>query len=89
MLWGVNRKVYNACFHLTRSLREPGGPCTMSMEVSESRMERVNFRPPRFPTDKLHLLQHNMHCVLLTSQLFLEVLRICINAVNTSGITML
>ena len=26
---------------LTRSLREPGGPCTKSMEVSESRMERV------------------------------------------------
>ena len=31
-------------FHLlTRSLREPGGPCTKSMEVSESRMERVKF----------------------------------------------
>ena len=28
--------------HLTRSLREPVGPCTKSMEVSESRMERVN-----------------------------------------------
>ena len=27
---------------LTRSLWEPGGPCTKSMEVSESRMERVN-----------------------------------------------
>ena len=27
---------------LTRSLREPGGACTKSMEVSESRMERVN-----------------------------------------------
>ena len=26
---------------LTRSLREQGGPCTKSMEVSESRMERV------------------------------------------------
>ena len=26
---------------LTRSLREPGGTCTKSMEVSESRMERV------------------------------------------------
>ena len=26
---------------LTRSLREPGGPCTKSMEVSESRMERL------------------------------------------------
>ena len=26
---------------LTRSLREPGGPCAKSMEVSESRMERV------------------------------------------------
>ena len=28
---------------LTRSLREPGGPCTKSMEVSESRMERVKW----------------------------------------------
>ena len=28
---------------LTRSLRAPGGPCTKSMEVSESRMERVNL----------------------------------------------
>ena len=28
-------------FFLTRSLREPGGPCTKSMEVSKSRMERV------------------------------------------------
>ena len=27
---------------LTRSLREPGGPCTKSMEVPESCMERVN-----------------------------------------------
>ena len=27
---------------LTRSLRAPGGPCTKSMEVLESRMERVN-----------------------------------------------
>ena len=29
--------------YLTRSLREPGGPCTKSMEVSECRMERVNL----------------------------------------------
>ena len=29
------------CFILTRSLREPGGPCTKSMEISESRMEQV------------------------------------------------
>ena len=28
-------------FILTRSLREPGGPCTKCMEVSESRMEPV------------------------------------------------
>ena len=28
---------------LTRSLREPGGPCTKSMEVPESRMERVKI----------------------------------------------
>ena len=27
---------------LIRSLQEPGGPCTKSMEISESRMERVN-----------------------------------------------
>ena len=27
---------------LTRSLREPSGPCTKSMVVSESRIERVN-----------------------------------------------
>ena len=27
--------------NLTRSLREPGGPCTKSMEVLESRMEQV------------------------------------------------
>ena len=27
---------------LTRSLQEPGGPCTKSMEFSESRMERVH-----------------------------------------------
>ena len=35
---------YNQCMHasfLTRSLREPGGPCTKSMEVSEYRMEQV------------------------------------------------
>ena len=31
--------------HLTRSLREPGGPCTKSMKVSESRMEWVNHTP--------------------------------------------
>ena len=29
---------------LTRSLREPGGPCTKSMEISESRMERVKAK---------------------------------------------
>ena len=31
--------------NLTRSLREPGGPCTKSMEVSESRMEWVKICP--------------------------------------------
>ena len=31
---------------LTHSLREPGGPCTKSMEVSESRMERVKSSVP-------------------------------------------
>ena len=29
---------------LTRSLREPGIPCTKSIEVSESRMERVKHK---------------------------------------------
>ena len=40
--------VYESIVYITkslparpRSLREPGGPCTKSMEVSESRMERV------------------------------------------------
>ena len=33
--------LYLRLIRLTRSLREPGGPCTKSMEVSESRMERV------------------------------------------------
>ena len=28
---------------LTRSLREPGGPCAKSKEVSESCMERVKW----------------------------------------------
>ena len=36
---------------LTRSLREPAGPCTQSMEVSESRMERVNFMKHAFGFD--------------------------------------
>ena len=31
--------------NLTRSLREPGGPCTKSMEVSESRMEAADPIP--------------------------------------------
>ena len=31
------------CNPLTHSLREPGGPCTKSMEVSESHMERVKL----------------------------------------------
>ena len=31
-------------YHFNRSLREPAGPCTKSMEVSESRMERVNWQ---------------------------------------------
>ena len=35
---------------LTRSLREPGEPCTKSMEVSESRMERV--KPTTQLTDR-------------------------------------
>ena len=35
--------MFSGIFMLTRSLRVPGGPCTKSMEVSESRMERVKF----------------------------------------------
>ena len=33
--------MYVHIFLLTRSLRELGGPCTKSMEVSESCMEQV------------------------------------------------
>ena len=42
--WGIKKKkpTQENSFHLTRSLREPGRPCTKSLEVSESRMERVN-----------------------------------------------
>ena len=36
---GIN--LWKTNLNLTRSLREPGGPCTKSMEVPESRMERV------------------------------------------------
>ena len=32
-----------SCYAINPSLREPGGPCTKSMEVSESRMEQVNY----------------------------------------------
>ena len=53
---------------LTRSLREPGGPCTKSMEVSESRMERVNiFRCIHarillgFPTGEVKRLELGRH----------------------------
>ena len=49
-LWLVKNTLWNqrfspnwsSEFDLTRSLREPGGPCTKSMEVSESCMQRVN-----------------------------------------------
>ena len=33
--------LYHTSHILTRALREPGGPCTKSMELSVSRMERV------------------------------------------------
>ena len=36
------RKLCNV--FLTHSLQEPGGPCTKSMEVSESHMEWVNSK---------------------------------------------
>ena len=41
-------------FHtlLTRSLREPGGPCTKAMDVPESRMERVKWCEKEQPSDK-------------------------------------
>ena len=38
---GHAAQVFKMDTSLTRSLREPGGPCTKSMEDSESRMERV------------------------------------------------
>ena len=41
----INAKVFSLLLKapfLTRSLREPGGPCTKSMEVLESHMEWVN-----------------------------------------------
>ena len=40
--WIPCKERYDDHLLLTRSLREPGGPCTKSMDVSESRMERVN-----------------------------------------------
>ena len=44
--------------YLTRPLREPGGPCTESMEVLESRMERVNARE-----SKQNKINHKDFCV--------------------------
>ena len=41
--WTFNIPIVMAL--LTRSLREPGGPCTKSMEVSEYRIERVKKQP--------------------------------------------
>ena len=38
-------KWLNLTQNLTRSLQEPGGPCTKSMEVSESCMEWVKWQP--------------------------------------------
>ena len=49
----------NSAF-LTRSLREPGGPCTKSMEVSEFRMERVNLvAQSRFELVSFQKLERN------------------------------
>ena len=44
-------------FELTRSLREPGGPCTKSMEVSESRIERVKAWHKTFSVIMLYLFR--------------------------------
>ena len=46
---------YTAVMMLTRSLREPGGPYAKSMEVSESRMERV--KTWTFKTMKLQFVE--------------------------------
>ena len=45
-LWFIFTVYQNYTLALTHSLREPGGPCTKSMEVSESRMERVKSHSP-------------------------------------------
>ena len=44
LLWFWHNFACTSTFnHLTRSLREQGGPCIKSMEVSQSRIERVNW----------------------------------------------
>ena len=44
---------------LTSSLREPGVPCAKSMEVSESRMERVNTSQLKFELIIFLFLYHS------------------------------
>ena len=51
-------RIYTENAFLTRSLRKPNGPCTKSMEVSESRMERV--KPACFYIAKT---QFNVHMI--------------------------
>ena len=54
---------------LTRSLREPGGPCTKSMEVPESRMERVNseYNSIKFCINKKNINFHFRHVPILSN----------------------
>ena len=60
----------SALFWLTRSLREPGGPCIKSMEVSESCMEWVEaFTSYIF---KYTFFIKYSYCLLINKQLFLS-----------------
>ena len=52
---------------LTRSLREPGGPCTKPMEVSESRMERVK----RTEYIKHYLFKPTLTCIQNVFKMYL------------------
>ena len=51
---------------LTRSVQEPGGPCTKSMEVAESRMERVELCQSHYKTSSY---QHHIHVQCLVNPL--------------------
>ena len=59
---------------LTRSLREPGGPCTKSMEVSESRMERVK-QNKQYDNVCMHALLL-VSCMVHVHKLYLTCVRV-------------